>query len=97
MLILMFVSSWLCYTKNQDDTNVFSNIFSHSSWYFSGLGMLSDYIYIYIIRWEILDFIKYLTLHWRERVYCLVTSKGVVIDFPALGSVGTPVGEEASL
>ena len=69
--------------------------------------MLSDYIYIYmcvcvciyiyIIRQEILDFIKYLTLHWRESIYCLITSKGVVIDFSALVSVGTPVSEEASL
>ena len=53
--------------------------------------------HIYIIRQEILDFIKYLILHWRESIYCRVTSKGVVIDFPALVSVGTPVGEEASL
>lgn len=47
--------------------------------------------------YKILDFIKYLPLHWRERVYCLVTFKGVVIDFSVLVSVGTPVGEDASL
>lgn len=71
-------------------------IFSHSSWYFPGLEILSDFFLLYH-GYKILDFIKYLPLHWRERVYCLVTFKGVVIDFSVLVSVGTPVGEDASL